>query len=60
MIGFSWWNERWPNDDDARHDTTMRVQDTLALARALAGALARQAGKVQERPVGAGGGRDLK
>lgn len=30
--GFSWWNERWPNDDDPAHDTTMRVQDNPALA----------------------------
>lgn len=27
IIGFSWWNERWQNDDDPEHDTTMRLQD---------------------------------
>ncbi len=32
VTGFSWWNERWPNDDDPTHDTTMRVQDNPALA----------------------------
>ncbi|HEX6372768.1 MAG TPA: glycosyl hydrolase [Longimicrobium sp.] len=32
LIGFSWWNERWPNDDDPSHDTIMRVQDNPALA----------------------------
>ena len=32
VIGFSWWNERWQNDDDPAHDTTMRVQDNPDLA----------------------------
>jgi hypothetical protein len=27
VIGFSWWNEQWQNDDDPAHDTTMRLQD---------------------------------
>jgi hypothetical protein len=30
--GFSWWNERWQNDDNPANDTTMRVQDNPALA----------------------------
>jgi len=33
VIGFSWWNEFWQNDDNPKHDTTMRVQDNPALAR---------------------------
>ena len=33
VIGFSWWNERWQNDDDPAHDTTMRVQDNTELAQ---------------------------
>ena len=33
VIGFSWWNERWQNDADPAHDTTMRVQDNAELAR---------------------------
>jgi hypothetical protein len=32
LMGFSWWNETWQNDDDPSHDTTMRVQDNPALA----------------------------
>jgi hypothetical protein len=32
IIGFSWWNERWENDNKPAHDTTMRVQDIPALA----------------------------
>ncbi|MBN2116642.1 MAG: endo alpha-1,4 polygalactosaminidase [Anaerolineales bacterium] len=31
LIGFSWWNEYWQNDDNPKHDTTMRVQDNPAL-----------------------------
>src|SRR5574341_1741302 len=32
LIGFSWWNEWWQNDDDPAHDTSMRVQDNPDLA----------------------------
>ena len=32
LIGFSWWNEMWENDDNLDHNTTMRVQDNPALA----------------------------
>jgi hypothetical protein len=32
IIGFSWWNEFWQNDDNPAHDTTMRVQDNARLA----------------------------
>jgi hypothetical protein len=32
VVGFSWWNERWENDNHPGHDTTMRVQDIPALA----------------------------
>jgi len=32
IIGFSWWNERWPNDENPAHDTIMRVQEVPALA----------------------------
>ena len=31
--GFSWWNERWENDNTPAHNTTMRVQDNSALGR---------------------------
>jgi len=27
LIGFSWWNEKWQNDDNPAHDTNMQVQD---------------------------------
>jgi len=32
LVGFSWWNETWQNDDTATHDTDMRVQSDPALA----------------------------
>lgn len=32
VIGFAWWNEAWPNDDDPAHDTSMRLQDSAPLA----------------------------
>jgi hypothetical protein len=32
IMGFSWWNERWQNDNKPSHDTTMRLQDIPALA----------------------------
>lgn len=32
LIGFSWWNEFWENDDDPSHDTNMRIQDNPDLA----------------------------
>ncbi|HNS37420.1 MAG TPA: glycosyl hydrolase [Anaerolineaceae bacterium] len=32
VIGFSWWNETWQNDDNPAHDTNMRVQDNPQLA----------------------------
>lgn len=32
VSGFSWWNERWENDDNPSHNTNMRIQDNPALA----------------------------
>ncbi len=32
LIGFSWWNEAWQNDDNPTHDSNMRLQDNLELA----------------------------
>jgi len=40
LIGFTWWNEAWQNDENPNHNTTMRVQDNpqlLALFRAMIG-----------------------
>lgn len=33
LIGFSWWNEWWQNDNNPAHDTNMRVQDNPSLAQ---------------------------
>lgn len=51
VIGFSWWNEKWENDDDPAHNTTMRVQDTPALAKVFREKLAAAKGGVVERPA---------
>ncbi len=32
IIGFSWWNENWQNNNRPEDDTTMRVQDVPELA----------------------------
>ncbi len=32
LTGFAWWNEWWQNDDNAAHDTNMRVQANPDLA----------------------------
>ncbi len=32
LIGYAWWNERWPNDDTPAHDTDLRLQADPALA----------------------------
>ena len=50
LIGFSWWNEAWANDDNPAHDTTMRVQDNPALAEAFQ-ELVGQAAKVLGEPI---------
>ena len=31
IIGFSWWNETWPNDDTPAHDTDTRIASDPAL-----------------------------
>jgi len=32
VMGFSWWNESWQNDDDPAHDTHMEIEANPALA----------------------------
>ncbi|NLF38715.1 beta-mannanase [bacterium] len=32
LLGFSWWNEWWQNDNNPAHDTTMRLEDNPALS----------------------------
>jgi len=31
LIGFSWWNEKWQNDDDPAHDSLLMLQDNPEL-----------------------------
>lgn len=51
IIGFAWWNERWQNDDNPKHDTTMRLQDNPALAQAFSKKLAENVSKLQTKPM---------
>jgi hypothetical protein len=37
IIGFSWWNEKWENDDNPAHNTDMRVQDNPGLGKVFRG-----------------------
>jgi hypothetical protein len=49
VIGFSWWNEQWENDNKPAHDTDMRVQDNPRLAdafRTLVGANTKVLGRL--------------
>jgi hypothetical protein len=49
VIGASWWNERWKNDEIPAHDTTMRLQDNAPLRTAFAAEVA--ASTVIARPL---------
>jgi hypothetical protein len=33
VVGFSWWNEWWQNDENPAHDTDMRLQTNPSLAQ---------------------------
>ncbi len=55
VIGFSWWNETWQNDENPEHDTTMRVQDNPGLAQVfkeLVGAKENILGRLLLGPLG--------
>jgi hypothetical protein len=51
VIGFSWWNERWENDDNAKHNTTMRLQDNKELATVFFEKLSKGRNRLQTTPV---------
>ena len=51
IIGFSWWNEAWQNDEDRKHDTTMRVQDIPALAEVFRKELGASKDRILDRPL---------
>lgn len=51
VIGFSWWNEQWENDNNPRHDTNMRVQDWGPLKRAFRKRFRKNKGKLQTSPI---------
>lgn len=49
IVGFSWWNETWQNDEDPAHDTDMRVQTVPGLRQVFQRRLASP--KVIDRPI---------
>ncbi len=49
VVGFSWWNETWQNDDDPAHDTDMRVQTVPGLRAVFRRAL--RSPRVVARPL---------
>ena len=51
VSGFSWWNGRWQNDADRRHDTTMRFQDIPALARVFRRKFEARKDRLEVRPL---------
>lgn len=51
LRGFSWWNERWSNDDNPAHDTDMRVQASKPLADTFRKVFTARASYIQQRPV---------
>ena len=51
IIGFSWWNEQWENDNNPAHNSNMRVQDTAPLSKSFRDKLSAHAGKIVEKPI---------
>jgi hypothetical protein len=54
LMGFSWWNEHWQNDEDPAHDSDMKVEDTPALAAVFRAKLSAAGEEVVERPIVSG------
>ncbi len=55
LIGFSWWNEAWQNDDNPAHDTDMQVQtnpELEAVFRRYVGDNPLVLGRIPPRPEG--------
>jgi hypothetical protein len=51
VVGFCWWNERWQNDDIAKHDSDMNILHDPALADLFHSEFAKHPDAVQESPV---------
>jgi len=51
VIGFSWWNERWENDDNPAHNTDMKVEDSPRLAACFRDKLAAAGDKIVQQPI---------
>ena len=51
IAGFSWWNERWANDESPANDSDMRVQDSRAVTKVFRSVLGADASRLVERPT---------
>ena len=51
VIGFSWWNERWENDDNPAHNTDMKVENSPRLAAVFHDRLSAAGDRVIQRPI---------
>jgi hypothetical protein len=51
IVGFSWWDERWANDEDPADDTDMRIQDSPAVTKVFQDILGANASRLVERPI---------
>jgi hypothetical protein len=51
LIGFSWWNESWENDDVPAHNTDMIILHDRELTSVFREELAKHAHQMQESPI---------
>jgi hypothetical protein len=51
VIGFSWWNESWENDDVRKHNTDMNILHDAGLTRAFRETLAKHTDRLQPTPI---------
>lgn len=51
IIGFSWWNEQWKNDNNPAHDSNLMLQHNIALATVFHTALTTYHSSVQGQPL---------
>jgi Glycosyl hydrolase family 26 len=51
VVGFSWWNEGWQNDNQKRHDSDLIILHDADLTRVFRDAFAQHADNIQETAI---------
>jgi hypothetical protein len=51
IIGFSWWNETWENDDNPAHNSDLMILHDPALTACFREELAKHRAQIQPGPV---------